>query len=400
MKTVGKLTVRGTALLVIANMYLLITLPKPVESTTQGTNVRRILASEIESGRTPSVQYYFFDRDSIIDSYSGGYADLDSGKPVSIHTTYNAFSVTKTFTALAVMQLVERRLVGLDSPVIEYVPDFPYDPDITVRQLLSHTAGLPNPIPLAWIHAEEDHATFDEKEFFRSVVKKNRRMKYHPEATFSYSNLGYVFLGQLVERVSGMSYEEYVEKNIIRKLPVSSDRLGFTIRSAEVHARGYIERMSFTNLALGLFIEKSKFMDRSKGKWKPFKPFYVNGSSYGGLIGTPLAFVRYLQEMLKPESELLGEVSRNRMFEEQTTYDGERTGMCLSWFTGNLLGQRYLAHAGGGGGYYCEIRLYPELGKGSVIFFNRTGIADERFLDKVDVCYLKEQVMIPEMTNA
>jgi len=149
MKTVGKLTVRGTALLAIANMYLLITLPKTVESTTQGTNVRRILASETESGRTPSVQYYFFDQDSIIDSYSGGYADLDSGKPVSIHTTYNAFSVTKTFTALAVMQLVERRLVGLDSPVIEYVPDFPYDPDITVRQLLSHTAGLPNPIPLA-----------------------------------------------------------------------------------------------------------------------------------------------------------------------------------------------------------------------------------------------------------
>jgi D-alanyl-D-alanine carboxypeptidase len=58
--------------------------------------------------------------------------------------------------------------------------------------------------------------------------------------------------------------------------------------------------------------------------------------------------------------------------------------MCLSWHSGKLNGQRYYTHAGGGGGFYFEIRIYPELGLGSVVMFNRTGMSDIRFLDKTD----------------
>ena len=65
------------------------------------------------------------------------------------------------------------------------------------------------------------------------------------------------------------------------------------------------------------------------------------------------------------------------------------TGMCLSWFSGQVSGHPYFAHAGGGGGYYCEIRLYPEKGIGSVIFFNRTGMSDARVLDNLDKLYLR-----------
>lgn len=57
---------------------------------------------------------------------------------------------------------------------------------------------------------------------------------------------------------------------------------------------------------------------------------------------------------------------------------------CHPQTTQELNGNRYFAHAGGGGGYYCEIRIYPDIKKGSVIFFNRTGMSDERFLDKTD----------------
>ena len=63
--------------------------------------------------------------------------------------------------------------------------------------------------------------------------------------------------------------------------------------------------------------------------------------------------------------------------------------MCLSWFTGELNGNKYFTHAGGGGGYYCEIRIYPDQGLGSVVFFNRTGFSDERYLDKVDKLYFE-----------
>lgn len=78
------------------------------------------------------------------------------------------------------------------------------------------------------------------------------------------------------------------------------------------------------------------------------------------------------------------------LFTENFTNDGKPTGMCLSWFSGQLDGNQYYAHAGGGGGYYCEIRVYPDNGIGSVIMFNRTGMRDERFLDKLDKYVLNE----------
>jgi len=75
------------------------------------------------------------------------------------------------------------------------------------------------------------------------------------------------------------------------------------------------------------------------------------------------------------------------MFTENYTKMQKPTGMCLSWFTSKLSGESYFAHAGGGGGYYCEIRLYPDAGIGSVIMFNRSGMSDERYLDKLDKYY-------------
>ena len=66
--------------------------------------------------------------------------------------------------------------------------------------------------------------------------------------------------------------------------------------------------------------------------------------------------------------------------------------MCLSWFTGELYNHKYFSHAGGGGGYYSEVRIYPDAGLGSVIFFNRTGMSDVRFLDKVDRIYFESNL--------
>ncbi len=130
-------------------------------------------------------------------------------------------------------------------------------------------------------------------------------------------------------------------------------------------------------------------MGKAEGKWKPFNPFYVNGVSYGGLIGTPRSFARYIQQLLNPNGLLLADHYRKMLFIENHTQNGRPTGMCLSWFKGKLNGQNYYMHAGGGGGYYCELRIYPDSGVGSVIFFNRSGMSDERFLDKVDRFYFQ-----------
>lgn len=334
--------------------------------------------------KTPSVQYYFFNSDSILYSYYKGFASISDNRQVDDSTTYNAFSVTKTFTALAVLQLAEQGKVDINQPVVSYLPDFPYGKDITIKQVLNHAAGIPNPIPLSWIHLASEHSDFDYNSFFDDITSKHPKVKSEPNKKYRYSNIGYLLLGQLVEEVSGMSYDSYVKENIIEKLGLSENDLSFTIANEANHAVGYHKKCSATNLLLGMFINKSKYMGKSEKGWKPFHSFYVNGISYGGLVGKPSAFIAYLQELLKHNSAVVSDGIKQQLFEKNSINTGKKTGMCLAWFKGSLNGETYYAHAGGGGGYYCEIRLYPNLGKGSVIFFNRTGMSDERILDKLD----------------
>ena len=351
------------------------------------TEIENILQKTVSHSDSPSVQYILFDRDSIIKKYSCGFADISGNKNVNDKTTYNAFSVTKTFTALAILQLAEQKKIDVEQSIKGYLPDFLYSPDVTVRQLLSHSAGIPNPNPLNWIHLAIEHKSFDRNKFFKDIFVKNKKTKSQPNQNFAYSNLGYVLLGQLIEKITGTSYEGYIKENIIERLGLKKDELDFEIADTNLHAKGYLKKLSITNLILGFFIDKSKYMGKAEGKWKPFNNFYVNGTSYGGLIGTPDALVKYIQELLRPNNLLLSDDYKRMMFTENHTTNDKATGMCLSWFSGQLNGIKYFAHAGGGGGYYCEIRLYPDKGIGSVVFFNRTGMSDERFLDKVDKFY-------------
>ena len=142
------------------------------------------------------------------------------------------------------------------------------------------------------------------------------------------------------------------------------------------------------NLLLGFFLDKSTFMGHTEEKWKPFKAFYINSSCYGGLIGTANSFRKYVQQLLKTDNSLIREEYKNLLFTENHTNNRRSTGMCLSWFCGELNGQKDFAHPGGGGGYYCELRLYPEIGRGSVVMFNRTGMSNEKFLDRIDRFFL------------
>ena len=128
-----------------------------------------ILNNQIEKNKTPGLQYCFFDKDSIIHSYCGGMANVQSKKEVIASTTFNTYSVTKTFTALAILQLYERGLLDLDDPVSDYLKELPYPNSISIRQLLTHTSGIPNPLPLNWTHTPEEHQDFDRNHFFEKV---------------------------------------------------------------------------------------------------------------------------------------------------------------------------------------------------------------------------------------
>ena len=352
------------------------------------THIDAILRKQIEENKTPSVQYLFFDQDKIIHEFRDGFADIKGGIKTSQKTAYHAFSVTKTFTALAILQLAIQHKIDIRLPVINYLPQFPYPREITVEQVMSHSAGIPNPIPLRWIHLADEHHSFSRNEYFSQVFEKYNKVRSKPNEKYAYSNLGFVILGQMIESITGLSYENYILEHVILPLNIPKGELDFEMPPFIPHAKGYHKNFSLSNLVLGMLIDKSKFMDKPEAKWKPFRDNYVNGPSYGGLIGTANAFARYVQELLRPGSILISDEYKRRMFTENRTNKNSPTGMCLSWFSGKLNGKQYYTHAGGGGGFYCEIRIYPDNGVGSVVMFNRTGMRDERFLDKPDVHFL------------
>jgi len=346
--------------------------------------IDNILKTHVEKNNSPSVQYLFFNTDSVIHQFNYGLANVKEQKQTNNNTTYNAFSVSKTFTALAILQLAEQGKLNIDHSAKHYLNEFPYSQDITIRQLLAHTSGIPNPLPLRWVHLHEEKELFNRNLFFKQVFEENKKVKSKPNEKYTYSNLGYFLLGQIIEEVSGMKYEEYIHNNILKPINVGKNEMDFIVNDPNYHAKGYQKQLSFTNFLLSFMMDKSKCMGKSEGKWKPFNNIYINGTSYGGLIGTAGAFMKYAQELLKPDCQLLSEKYKEMLFAENFTNSGKATGMCLSWHKGQLNGHEYLTHAGGGGGYYCELRLYPKLGVGSVIMFNSSGMTDQRFLDKLD----------------
>lgn len=336
----------------------------------------------IRKGSTPGVSYVHFDRQQPIHERYAGLADIATARAVVPATSYHGFSVTKTMTALAVLQLAQVGRLKLQDLVRDHLPGFPYAEDVSVWHLLTHTAGLPNPLPLSWVHTAAEHASFDRDAFFAPILAKHARLRSTPGTRMAYSNLGYHLLGQVIEQISASRYEEVVRKAILEPAGIAPDEVCFDLPADEVHATGYLRTPSFLSILLSLRAETRKHLGQRSGHWRAFDPILLNGAAYGGSLGTATGYRKYLQALLTDDL-LLNNAWRTQFF-TGSTLGGRPSGMALSWFTGSLKGHAYVAHAGGGAGYYSEIRLYPSLGRGSVVLFNRTGIRDERLLDKLD----------------
>lgn len=336
--------------------------------------------------QAPAFHYIIFDQTSILHQDYEGKQDVENEIDVNEQTSFHAFSVTKTFTAVAVLQLAEKGLLSLDDPIGKHLPTFEFSQPVSIRQLLSHQSGIANPLPLRWTHLAEEHPTFDHRGFSESVILKHLKLKRKPGVKYSYSNINYLVLGLLLEEISGMTYERYIQENLLQRLP-SRSKIGFDLPDTN-HAMGYHKNSWFQNLLLGLLFDTANSMYPPKGNWRRFKPFYINGLPYGGLICTPAALMEFCRALLNGNEQLLSRTAIQEMLTPQRTAKGDLTPMGLGWFSDTLKDVSYYCHAGGGGGYYSEIRVYPEKGMGSVVMMNRSGMKDERLLDRLDAAFI------------
>jgi CubicO group peptidase (beta-lactamase class C family) len=147
-----------------------------------------------------------------------GYANFSGRLPNSTETVFRIGSVTKQFTAHAVMLLQQEGLINVDDNVREYIPDFQEGNHITIHQLLSHTSGLPRDLDDFF-----QGSSLSQEEVI--TQSKSLELLWKPGSAYSYSNVGYMLLGSIIEQVSGVSYEQYITEHILK--PLNMENTGF-----------------------------------------------------------------------------------------------------------------------------------------------------------------------------
>lgn len=344
----------------------------------------RVLVERL-GGDAPGLQYILRIGDDVVVEHCVGHGDIVAARPIAGTSTFNLFSITKPFTAAAVQLLAVRGSLDLDAGIGVAAGLDGLEAYGTVRETLLHRAGFPNPAPLSWIHPREMHEAFNEAVFVHRILdrlKRTRRASQRPR----YSNVGYLALGLAIERAGGRSLRAFIDTEIVGPLgPSSPESLGFSIGNADRHAHGHVRRNGLMDLLLRCLPEARRLPDGGADCWRRLRIFQVDGSAYGGLVGSASALARFGNAFFSSGGLPRG-VARSLL----EVVPGPGPARSLGWFAGRLHGHDWFAHAGGGIGYYGELRLYPSLAAVSVLLLNRSGLRDVRLLDRVDPAWLAE----------
>lgn len=181
---------------------------------------------------------------------SFGYADNVTKKPNTANIRFPIASISKLLTATAILQLKEKRLLKITDPVTRYLPGFPY-PQITLQHLLSHTSGLP---PYNAFFDEEKKQNpgkvFTNKDFLPGLVANPQPLLYQPGENGNYDNINFIVLALIVEKVSGFSYQNFIQRNILT--PAAMDQTTL-LPLPEQFNRDDIKNFAFPHVYLHVF---------------------------------------------------------------------------------------------------------------------------------------------------
>jgi CubicO group peptidase (beta-lactamase class C family) len=303
-------------------------------------------------------------RDGSLDFFSGhGLADIATNTPVTEDTVFRVASITKTFTAVAVMQLWERGRIDLDAPANDYLRAYRLIPArsgwraATVRHLLTHTAGIGEVAhPSGLLHWPE----FGESvpagrpvpslaEFYRGGL----RIHAEPGSRFVYANHGFGTLGQIVADVSGQPLDRYLREHVFDPLGMDHTDL---VRSDRVRAR----------LATGYELRA--------GGARPVADFEMVTVGADSVYSTMRDMARYVAALLRGGSNEHGSILEPRtvatMFEPHYQPDARVPGFGLGFFRGTAGGHRLVEHQGILSGFNSQILLAPDDGVGVLAFTN------------------------------
>jgi len=337
-----------------------------------------------------------------------GYSRLEAKQPVDDDTNFHWASITKTFNAIAIMQLRDRGKLKLDDPVVKYVPEIsavhdPFGPveAITIRHLLTHSAGFRSPT-WPWGGDKPWHP-FEPTKWSQIVATlPYTEVEFAPGSKYNYSNLGYVFLGQIIERLSGDDFEVYIDKNILKPLEMYGtyfDRAPYTLLKYRSESftleNGKLTKMPFdfdTGITVSNGGLNSPFTDMVK-----YLRFLVGDPAKSELYDQILSRSS-LEEMFKPQLKI-GPGEADAQFGTGTdSFDS--IGLCF--FVREEKGRRYIGHSGGQDGFISHFYIQPESQMAYLVSFNTDAVDSDKNTRKFDAAlreYLFTHFCTPAATR-
>ena len=302
-------------------------------------------------------------RDGSLEFFHGhGVADVRSNTPITEHTVFRIASITKTFTAIAVMQLWEQGLVDLDAPAGDYLRAYRLIPakaswrPATVRHLLTHTAGISEQVPRSGVLRPD----FGESvkmgrpvpslaEYYRGAL----RLVAEPGTRFRYGDHSPATLGQIVEDVSGRPFDRYLREHVFEPLGMADTTL---VRSEVVRSR-----------------RATGYKLRSRGIRAVTEREWVTAGATNA-YSTPRDMARYIAALLgggaNEHGSVLDPATLATMFAGQYQPDARLPGIGLAFFRGNTGGHPVVEHQGILPGFDSQIFVAPEDGVGVMAFTN------------------------------
>lgn len=306
-----------------------------------------------------------------------GYTDIDKKTPVTSQSLFRIASMSKSFTAMAILKLRDDGKLKLDDPAYLYVPELKKQKyptadstPITIRQLLTHGAGFPEDNPWG------DRQLADTDKELSALLNGQVSFSNPPGVAYEYANLGFALLGRIVTKVSGMPYQRYIRENIWRPLGMTTSEWEYANVAPDKLAHGYRWQRERWN-------EETLLHDTPDGSW----------GAMGSMISSIDEFSKYMAFHLSawPPSNAAetGPVKRASVREmhhpwrfngltPNFTYPGGRVCATASAYSYGLGWLRdcesrvYLGHSGGLPGFGSQWRIMPEYGIGVVAFGNVT----------------------------
>jgi CubicO group peptidase (beta-lactamase class C family) len=194
-------------------------------------------AELVASGVTPGLALGIEHKGRFVLNKGYGKANLETDAPVTPETVFNIISVTKTFTAAAVMQLAESGKLKIDDPLSKFIPTFPRGNEVTLRQLLTHTSGIHD-----WAHPDFhlNKVGTTPQALVDYIARQKPLYDFEPGSKWQYSNAGYSLLGYVIEKASGQSYSDYMAQNVFAKAGMRDTAIDQNSDVVERRAAPYI----------------------------------------------------------------------------------------------------------------------------------------------------------------